>query len=123
MQPVPPNFEAAFRVIAETASDAIITINDRSIIVFVNAAAVRIFGYSIPEMLGQPMTMLMPEYLRHVHEQGLRRYLDTGQRHIPWEGVELPGLHKDGRIVPLEVSFGEHVVDGRHVFTGIARDV
>jgi len=124
MQPAPPNFQEAFRVLAETASDAIITIDERSIIVFVNAAAVRIFGYSIPEMVGQPMTMLMPEYLRHMHERGLRRYLDTGQRHIPWEAVELPGLHKDGRIVPLEISFGEFAVDdGRRLFTGIARDV
>src|SRR5437870_4737904 len=123
MDRIPPDSEAPFRVIAETASDAIITIDQNSTIVFVNAAAERIFGYSIAEMLGQPMTMLMPEYLRHVHEQGLRRYVETGRRHITWEGIELPGLHKSGRVVRLEISFGEFVVGGQHLFTGIARDV
>src|SRR5919197_427821 len=98
MEHMPRDPETPFRIIAETASDAIITIDERSTILFVNDAAGRIFGYSVPEMLGQPMTMLMPEYLRHVHEQGLQRYIRTGQRHIRWEGIELPGLHKSGRV-------------------------
>ncbi len=51
--------------------------------------------------------MLMPEYLRHLHKAGLSRYAETGNRHIGWEAVELPGLHKDGREIPLELSFGE----------------
>jgi len=123
MDHIPSSSQAPFRIIAETASDAIITIDQHSTIVFVNAAAERIFGYSISEMLGQPMTILMPEALRRVHEKGLRRYLDTGQRHINWEGIELPGLHKSGRTISLEISFGEFVVDGHRLFTGIARDV
>src|SRR3989442_8467013 len=123
MEHMPPDFEPPFRIIAETASDAIITIDDRSTILFVNAAAGRIFGYSISEMLGKSMTMLMPEYLRHVHEQGLRRYVETGQRHITWQGIELPGLRKDGRAVALEISFGEFTLNGRRLFTGIARDI
>ncbi len=123
MEHVPQNFEARFRIIAETAADAIITIDQDSTILFVNAAAERIFGYSITEMLGQPITMLMPEYLRHVHEEALWRYLETGQRHINWEGIELPGLHKSGRAICLEISFGEFVAGTRRLFTGIARDV
>src|SRR5436309_1886045 len=121
MNHISSNPEARFRVIAETASDAIITIDQHSTIIFVNAAAERIFGYSIPEMLGQPMTMLMPEYLRHTHEKGLRRYVETGQRHITWGGIELTGLHKSGRTISLEISFGEFAVDGHRLFTGIAR--
>jgi len=123
MEQVPQNFEARFRIIAETATDAIITIDQHSTILFVNAAAERIFGYSIPEMLGQPITMLMPEYLRHVHKEALWRYLETGQRHINWEGIELPGLHKSGGVIRLEISFGEFVAGTRRLFTGIARDV
>ncbi|PYS13272.1 MAG: hypothetical protein DMG15_11695 [Acidobacteria bacterium] len=123
MEHIPPDFEAPFPIIAETASDAIITIDERSTILFVNAAAERIFGYSISEMLGQPMMMLMPEYLRFVHEVGLRRYIETGQRHISWQGMELPGLRKDGRTVALEISFGEFKLNGRRLFTGIARDI
>ena len=70
------------RVIAETASDAIITIDDRSTIVFANRATGEIFGYSRDELIGQSLTILMPDYLREVHRAGLQRYLASGQRHI-----------------------------------------
>ena len=111
------------RVIAETASDAIITISEGSIILFVNRAAVNIFGYSMEEMVGSELTMLMPEYLRHLHRAGLKQYLETGQRHIPWEAVELPGRHKSGKEILLDLSFGEFRKEGQRFFTGIARDV
>ena len=110
-------------IIAQTASDAIITINEDSRILFVNHAAVKIFGYSTEEMLGAELTMLMPEYLRHVHRAGLKRFLDTGEKHISWDAVELPGLHKSGREISLEISFGEFDAEGHHFFTGIARDI
>lgn len=74
-------------------------------------------------MLGQQLTMLMPEYLRHLHRAGLKHYLETGTRHISWEAIELPGLHKNGEEIFLELSFGEYIRDGRHYFTGIARDI
>ncbi|HYH84702.1 MAG TPA: PAS domain S-box protein [Pyrinomonadaceae bacterium] len=115
--------EARSRIVVETVADAIITIDAASRIMFVNPAAERIFGYGAEEMLGAHMTMLMPQYLRHLHEAGMERYVETGVRHIPWDGVELPGLHKSGREVPLEVSFGEFSLGGRRFFTGIARDV
>ena len=111
------------RIITETASDAIITINVDSRIVFVNQAAVRIFGYPMEEMLGAEFTMLMPEYLRHLHRQGFRNYLETGQKHISWVAVEMPGLHKSGKEIALELSFGEFQKDGQRFFSGIARDV
>ncbi len=111
------------RVIAETASDAIITINADSVILFVNRATEKIFGYSHDELIGESLTMLMPEYLRHLHRNGLRRYIETNERHMQWEAVQLPGLRKDGTEVPLEVSFGEFSEDGQRYFTGIARDI
>ncbi|MEK6335913.1 MAG: GAF domain-containing protein [Acidobacteriota bacterium] len=110
-------------VIADTASDAIISIDEESTILFINRAAEGIFGYTRAELIGQSLTILMPEYLRHVHHAGLERYVATGARHISWEAVELPGLHKDGREIPLELSLGEFVEDGRRFFTGIARDI
>jgi len=112
-----------FRTLAETASDAIITIDTDSHIILVNHAAERIFGYSTSEMLGKELTMLMPEYLRHLHRAGFARYRETGERHISWQAVELPGLHKNGSEIPLELSFGEFIKDDKRFFTGIARDI
>jgi PAS domain S-box-containing protein len=115
--------ENRFRTLAETASDAIITIDEDSRIVLVNQAAQKIFGYARDELIGADLTMLMPTHLRQRHHSGLARYTRTGDRHIRWDGIELPGLHKDGHEVPLEVSFGEFVRNERRFFTGIARDV
>lgn len=110
-------------VIAETASDAILTIDENSTILFANPATDKIFGYTHDELIGQPLTMLMPDYLRHVHRSALERYVTTGKRHLSWDAITVPGLHKNGREVPLELSFGEFVENGRRVFTGIARDI
>jgi PAS domain S-box-containing protein len=115
--------EEHYRAVAEAATDAIITIDSDSTMLVVNPAAERIFGYSTAEMIGQPLTMLMPEYLRHLHKAGITRYVKTGQKHIGWAAVQLPGLHKSSAEIPLEISFVEFTNDGQRFFTGIARDI
>jgi len=115
--------EARSRIVMETVADAVVTVDESGRVLFVNRAAERIFGYAAGELLGENLTMLMPEYLRRMHEAGMRRYIETGVKHISWGGVELPGLHRDGREVPLEVSFGEFALKGRRYFTGVIRDI
>lgn len=115
--------EERYRIVAETASDAIITIDEESRILYANQSAEKIFGYTINELVGHELTMLMPEYLRHLHRAGIQNYIETGQKHISWQAVELPGLHKSGQEIALELSFGEFVRDGKRFFTGIARDI
>jgi PAS domain S-box-containing protein len=112
-----------FRTMAETASDAFLTIDESSTILFANRAAERTFGYSAKEMLGQKLTMLMPEDKRAGHRQGVARHLSTGRKQIPWQSVELPGRHKDGHIFPMEISIGVFIKNDRKIFTGIARDI
>ena len=115
--------ENRFRTLAETASDAIITIDDSGRIVLVNHAAETVFGYTGDELVGAELTILMPDYLRHRHQAGLARYKETGHRAIPWEAISVTGLRKDGREVPLEISFGEFTRKDERFFTGIARDI
>jgi PAS domain S-box-containing protein len=115
--------EASYQIVSETASDAILTIDDESVIRYANLAAGKIFGYEVHELIGQKLLMLMPERFQMQHRQGIERYMQTGERHIPWKAVELPGLHRSGREIMLELSFGEFKRDGRHFFTGIARDI
>src|SRR5437899_12599746 len=74
-------------------------------------------------MLGQTLTLLMPENLREVHRAGLKRYLETGQRHINWDSAELTGLHKSGAEITLGISISEFVTHGERTFTGIIRDI
>jgi PAS domain S-box-containing protein len=115
--------EEFHRVVLETASDAVVSIDHRGDILLANQAATRTFGYEPSELIGQPLTLLMPEYLRDLHSTGLRRYVETSRRHINWQGVELMGLRKNGEEFPVEVSFGELANNGHSVFTGFIRDI
>jgi diguanylate cyclase (GGDEF)-like protein/PAS domain S-box-containing protein len=115
--------ETKFRTLAETASDAIITIDDRGIISFVNAGTEKIFGYKAENMIGKSLTMLIPERLRKSRAAGLRLYLRSGKRDIPWKAVELPGLHRHGHEIELELSFAEYDKDGQRFFTSVIRDI
>ena len=115
--------EERHRVVVETASDAVISMNEDGLILLANPATTRIFGYSPQDLIGQPLTTLMPEFMRKLHESGFRRYLSTGQRHMNWQGTELVGRRKNGQEFPVEVSFGELVRGERRVFTGFIRDI
>jgi PAS domain S-box-containing protein len=112
-----------YRVVVETASDAIISMDDSGTIQFTNPATERIFGHKSQDLIGKSLTILMPEYLREAHENGFKRYLRTGERHMNWQGTELTGLRKNGQKFPVEVSFGELTKDGRRIFTGLVRDI
>jgi PAS domain S-box-containing protein len=115
--------EQNYRLVVETAPDAVISIDESGAILFANPATVRIFGYDPTELIGRPLTVLMPELLRKLHEKGFSRYLATGQRHINWQGTELTALRKNGQEFPVEISFGELSRDGHKVFTGFIRDI
>ncbi|HEX6087752.1 MAG TPA: PAS domain S-box protein [Thermoanaerobaculia bacterium] len=115
--------EERYRLVSDTAQDAIFTIDEKSRITFCNPAVERMFGYRPEELIGHTLDVIIPERLREAHRHGIERYLRTRQRNIPWTGVELPALHKDGHEFPCELSFGEWRGDGGTIFTGFARDV
>ena len=115
--------EERYRVVVETASDAVVSIDDKGSIVFANPATATIFGHDPAELEGKPLTLLMPEYMRELHQTGFKRYLATGQRHMNWQGTELTALRKNGEVFPVEVSFGEITRDGHKTFTGFLRDI
>src|SRR5258707_658120 len=111
------------RLVFETASDAVISLDESGAILLANPATARVFGYDPAELIGKPLTILMPEFLRKLHQAGFKRYLATSQRHINWQGTELTGLRKNGQEFPVEVSFGELTTDGHRIFTGFIRDI
>jgi PAS domain S-box-containing protein len=115
--------EEMHRVIVETANDAVISMDERGAILLANPATRRMFGCDPVELVGKPMTVLMPEMMRTLHEKGFQRYLDTGKRHLNWQGVEVTAQRDDGQEFPVEVSFGELTNDGHKVFTGFIRDI
>jgi PAS domain S-box-containing protein len=115
--------EERYRVLVETANDAVLSADETGAILFANSATSRIFGYDSTELIGKPLTMLMPEFIRKVHAIGFRRDSDTGVRHMNWKGTELIGRHKHGKEFPVEISLGELIQNGRRIFTGYIRDI
>lgn len=111
------------RAILATMVDGVITISDRGIIETVNPAAKRIFGYEEIEMLGQNVSMLMPNPYRQEHNQYIGNYLSTGEKKIIGTGREVTGLRKNGQTFPLELAISEMEVNGQRMFTGIVRDI
>src|SRR5918994_624532 len=115
--------EARYRTVLDTAFDAIVTITPEGIVRWFNRGAERIFGYRAEEVVGQPVTLLMPERYRELCVAGLHRYLRTGEARVVGGTTELVGLRKDGSEFPMEMSLGETIEEGERLFTGVIRDV
>ena len=113
----------AFDALAEASADGIIMLDDDSVIRYANPAVERILGYTPEELVGGSKMTIIPPRLREVHAEALQRYLETGEKHIDWTYVELPGQHKDGHEVPLAISLNEFAHEGEHYFVGTFRDI
>jgi PAS domain S-box-containing protein len=115
--------EQRLRAIVQTAVDAIITIDDHGLIESANPATERLFGYSLDEMVGKNVSMLMPQPFRREHNGYIEAYLRTGEAQIIGIGREVTGLRKDGSIFPMSLSVSEVPLQGNRLFTGIIHDL
>ncbi|MGB7328007.1 MAG: PAS domain S-box protein [Rubripirellula sp.] len=115
--------ERKLRCVLDTAVDAIITITERGLIESFNPAAQRIFGYTADEVIGNNVSMLMPQPFRGSHDQYLSKYLTTGQKKIIGIGREVRGLRKCGEVFPMDLAVSEVRLPDRRLFTGIIRDI
>jgi PAS domain S-box-containing protein len=115
--------EERYRVVAETANDAILTFDESSRITFANPAAEKIFGYTPAEMTGLKIPALLPVYMRALHADALKTSVEEDQPDGVSEPVKFQGLTKSGELVPLEVSFGGQPKNGRRIITAVVRDI
>jgi PAS domain S-box-containing protein len=107
--------EAKYRAIVDTAVDAIAVIGEEGIVESFNRAAERIFGYPAADVIGQNVSMLMPEPDHARHDTYLRDYRLTGKAKIIGIGRGVYGRRGDGTVFPLDLSIAEwHAEDRRH---------
>lgn len=109
--------------VAQTAVDAIISINSRGNIILWNTATEYIFGYPAEEVMGKPLTFIMPERFREAHINGMGGFVSTGKSNIIGKTVEVVGLKKDGSEFPVELSLADWKTNEGVFFTGIIRDI
>lgn len=115
--------ETRYRLLLETATDAVLLADTHGTIHFANPAVEQVFGYKPEEVVGQNLEILQPERLRQPHVRAVERFLRSSQKRRHHRAVEMPALRKDGAEIPVEIAFSHMESDGKHWFVGFVRDI
>jgi diguanylate cyclase (GGDEF)-like protein/PAS domain S-box-containing protein len=110
-------------LITRKAMDAFIVSDTENTVIFWSTYAETLFGWTAEEAIAQPLTsLIIPPEHREAHEDGIRSYLATGQLKNVSRRVEVSGLHKDGHVLPLEMTVVPVQLGGETLFTSSIRD-
>lgn len=115
--------ECRFQSVMEAATEAIVCADAMNRILYCNKGTESLFGYSAAEVLGQQLTLLMPERFHERHLAGLARLVATGQSRLSGKTIELVGRRKDGSEFPVDLSISTWKSQEGICCTGIMRDV
>ena len=119
----PSQDTAVLAAILNTAVDAIVTIDERGVVLHVNRAFQKLFGFTPQEAIGKNISMIMPEPDRAAHDGYLSQYKKTGKAAIIGVGRQVFGKRKDGSLFPLDLAVSEVRIGDRKLFAGIMRDM
>jgi len=115
--------EARTRAVLHTMADGVIQIDSRGIILIANYAVSTLFGYEHEELIGNNVSLLMPEPHHSQHDGYLENYMRTRAGNVIGKRVEVSGRRKDGSLFPLEMAINELVDDNGITFIGVLRDL
>ncbi len=115
--------EARLQAILDNVLDGIITIADGGIIASINAAAVKMFGYEVGDVVGRNVKMLMPEPDRSAHDSHLAAYRPGAPTRAIGVGRELEGLNSSGCVFPMELTVTDFSFRNQRMFVGLVRDI
>ena len=114
--------EKRFKAILDTATDAVISIDENHKIILFNNAAQRIFGYSSDEAIGKDLGMLIPSRYGN-HHKHIKNFLAKRESDFIGKTISLNALRKGGEIFPIDLSLSFLEMGGKVTFTAIIRDV
>ena len=112
-----------YRQMVETASDAVVTINENHEIVYLNRAAERLFGYKRSEVIGGDLAVILPEEHRKNHRHYVERYIRTRKARMIGHAAEVVAERRDGSKLPMSISFSAAETGNGLIFTAIMRDL
>jgi PAS domain S-box-containing protein len=112
------------RLLIDTANDAVVSIDDTSVILDWNRTAERMFGWSRDEAVGRILTeLIVPPQHREAHHRGLARFLANRTPGILNRRVETTAIARDGREFDIELSVWPVETAGRFTFSAFLRDI
>ncbi|WP_051313191.1 PAS domain S-box protein [Sporocytophaga myxococcoides] len=115
--------ENSFRAIAESATDSIFVADENSTILYCNKKAIELFGYQEEEIIGESLTILMPEKHRKAHLTGIKRFISSGQPKLIGKTFEITAINKKQIEFPIELSLSAWKEGEKYFFAGIIRDI
>lgn len=115
--------ELRYRLLWETAPEAIILMDPSGSIHFANPAVTTVFGFAPDEVVGKSVATLQPVQLRAQFLGAVQRFLRSGMKRLNWRAVETLGLRRDGAEIPIEVSFSAMELAGELRFCAFVRDI
>ncbi len=116
--------EERLRTIVENVADGIVTIDQMGTIQSFNRSASSIFSYAAEEVIGNNVSMLMPEPHRTNHDGYLAQYRATGEGKIIGGGPnDVVGVRRDGKPVQLELTVGAVEAETGNIFIVTLRDI
>lgn len=92
----------------ENATEGIILTDDRGVIILANPAALKMFAYAAPELIGKPVEVLLPKRYRAGHGQLREGFYKDPQNRSMGSGRDLFGQRQDGTAFPVEVSLSAY---------------
>lgn len=116
---------SALKPVLETALDAVIVMDAKGLVLDWNAHAQETFGWRREEAIGRQLAeLIIPETQRQACRAGLEKFAESGEARVLDRRLELTGLRRDGREVPVELSVAKWTDgNGGTVFVGFLRDV
>ena len=112
-----------YKRVINASLDVIISINEKQEILLWNDASSKTFGYMEDEVLGKPITLIIPKKYHRKHKNGMRRFIKTGKAKLIGKVVEVEGIKKDGSLFPIELSLSASKSRKGFIFTAIIRDI
>ncbi len=115
--------EHSLSTLLDNVLDAIITIDQRGRIETFNRAAQQLFGYSLEQVAGRNVRLLMPDAEGAAHDEQLARYRQTGEARLIGKVRELTGRRSDGAPVAIELAMSQISHQGEQRFIAVIRDI